>query len=690
MKNDKKNIKDQPQKADKSKKSIMPKKEAKPKPEKAVKPKPEKVAKPKPEKAVKPKPEKAVKPKPEKAVKPKPEKAVKPKLEKAVKPKPEKAVKPKPEKVAKEKPAKAEKSKKEAKAKKSAAKKETKKSGEGKISKYITGLLFAKMVRGGANELRSNAEEVNKLNVFPVPDGDTGDNMRMTIESGIAAIENLDSDDLADVMKVFSHGMLLGARGNSGVILSQLFAGMATSLQNSTQADTVAFAKALQRGVEQAYSSVVTPVEGTILTVAREATEYAVSRLNPQSTIRSLLRDLVKEMKRSLDRTPEILVALKEAGVVDSGAAGLLYIMDGFNRVFNGEDIPEADVAPLATPAATSVLDTSFGPDSVMTYGYCTELLLQLLRKKVDIDTFDVEPLKQYLLSIGDSVVCFKTDSIVKLHVHTKSPEKVLKHCRQFGEFLTVKIENMSVQHSDLGEEKTEKVEEKAEQKKDMPRKKHAIVTVSNGAGLSAIFRELGADEIVEGGQTNNPSTQDFLEAYAKINAEHIFVLPNNSNIMMAADQSAELYEDAKIHVLPAKNIGAGYAAISSADLESQSVDEIIEVMTEAIGRIETGYVSPSIRDAEMNGITIAEGDTIGIIAKEIVTANSDRLVATTELIDKLITEDRFVLTCFYGKDSVAEEREQLESLIVEKYPDIETYFLDGTQEIYPYIFVAE
>ena len=664
MKNDKKILKEQPKKADKPKKA--------PKPEKVAKPKPAKVEKPK-------KAEKSAKvEKPKKVAKEKPAKVEKPKKAE------------KPAKVAKAKPAKAEKPKKEAKAKKSPAKKETKKSGEGKISKYITGLLFAKMVRGGASELRTNAEEVNKLNVFPVPDGDTGDNMRMTIESGIAAIENLDSDDLADVMKVFSHGMLLGARGNSGVILSQLFAGMASSLQNSTQADTVAFAKSLQRGVEQAYSSVVTPVEGTILTVAREATEYAVSRLNPQSTIRSLLRDLVKEMKRSLDRTPEILVALKEAGVVDSGAAGLLYIMDGFNRVFNGEEIPEADVAPVAAPAGAAVLDTSFGPDSVMTYGYCTELLLQLLRKKVDIDAFDVEPLKQYLLSIGDSVVCFKTDSIVKLHVHTKSPEKVLKYCRQFGEFLTVKIENMSVQHSDNAMEDSENTEEKAEQKKEMPRKKHAIVTVSNGAGLSAIFRELGADEIVEGGQTNNPSTQDFLEAYAKINAEHIFVLPNNSNIMMAADQSAELYEDAKIHVLPAKNIGAGYAAISSADLESQSVDEIIEVMTEAIGRIETGYVSPSIRDAEMNGITIAEGDTIGIIAKEIVTANADRLVATTELIDKLITEDRFVLTCFYGKDSDAEEREKLESLIAEKYPDIETYFLDGTQEIYPYIFVAE
>ena len=553
--------------------------------------------------------------------------------------------------------------------------------------KYLTGLLFAKMARGGATELRTNAEEVNKLNVFPVPDGDTGDNMRMTIESGIAAIENLDSDDLADVMKVFSHGMLLGARGNSGVILSQLFAGMAASLQNSTKADTEAFARSLQRGVEQAYSSVVTPVEGTILTVAREATEYVLSRLNSRSTIRTVLRDLVKEMKRSLDRTPEILAALKEAGVVDSGAAGLLYIMDGFNRVFNGEEIPETESPePLVTSAPAQ--ESSFGPDSVMTYGYCTELLLQLMRKKVDPDSFDIEPLKAFLLSVGDSVVAFKTDTIVKLHVHTKSPEKVLKYCRQFGEFISVKIENMSVQHSELSEDKTEKPEEKTEQ--TAPQKDYGIVTVSNGEGLTAIFRELGADEVVEGGQTNNPSTQDFLSAYSRINAKHIFVLPNNSNIMMAAEQSVELYDKAEIHVLPAKNIGAGYVAISSVDLENQSVDEIIATMNEAIGRIETGYVSPSIRDAEMNGISINCGDTIGIIAKEIVSASANRLTATSELVNKLVTEERYMLTCFTGKDTDSAERESLEKLIAESYPDLELYFLDGGQEIYPYIFVAE
>ena len=608
----------------------------------------------------------------------------------------------KPEKKPKAEPKKAEKPKKEekkpkAEPKKADGKKKQEKKPESKQKigfKYLTGLLFAKMAKGGATELRTNAEEVNRLNVFPVPDGDTGDNMRMTIESGIAAIENLDSDDLADVMKVFSHGMLLGARGNSGVILSQLFAGMADSLQNSTKADTEAFARSLQRGVEQAYSSVVTPVEGTILTVAREATEYVLSRLTPKSTIRTVLRDLVKEMKRSLDRTPEILAALKEAGVVDSGAAGLLYIMDGFNRVFNGEEIPEAEGATSVLATAPTVVGSGFGPDSEMTYGYCTEALLQLQRSKTDVDAYDVEPLKKYLSAIGDSVVAFKTDSIVKLHVHTKTPEKVLKYCRQFGEFLTVKIENMSVQHSELEREngaETQENKEKTEQKhENTPKKKYGIVTVSNGDGLTAIFRELGADEIVEGGQTNNPSTNDFLEAYAKINAEHIFVLPNNSNIMMAAEQSVELYDKAEIHVIPAKNIGAGYVALSSADLENQSTEEIIDTMTEAIGRIESGYVSPSIRDAEMNGISINTGDTIGIIAKEIVAADADRLTATLALVDKLMTEERFMLTCFFGKDAEPEERDRLASLVAEKYPDVEAYFLNGGQSIYPYIFVAE
>ena len=552
--------------------------------------------------------------------------------------------------------------------------------------KYLGGLLFAKMVRGGTSELRSNAEEVNKLNVFPVPDGDTGDNMRMTIESGIAAIEHLDTDDLADVMKLFSHGMLLGARGNSGVILSQLFAGMAKGLETESQADPPALARALEMGVDQAYTSVMTPTEGTILTVAREAVEYAVTRLTPKSTIKTLFADLVKEMHASLDRTPEMLSALKEAGVVDSGGAGLFYIMDGFNRVLNGEDISDGKPITAESPK-TSATITPFGPDSTMTYGYCTEFLLQLQTIKTNIETFSIEPLKQYLSKTGDSIVVFKNDSIVKVHIHTKCPERVLAYARRYGEFLTVKIENMSVQHSDILSES----EKKDEAQSTAPRKRYGIVAVSNGDGITSLMRDFGADEIVTGGQTNNPSTADFISAYEKINAEHIFVFPNNSNIIMAAEQSAEIYEKAKIHVIPAKNIGAGYAAISSLDFECESVEQITDTMNAAINRITTAYVSPSIRDTDSNGIHINNGDTIGIINKEIVVSSPDKTEAVFSLVEKLLSAgDKFMLTVFYGKDSSKEEREIISTYLHEHYPALELYIIAGLQEIYPYIFVAE
>ncbi len=552
--------------------------------------------------------------------------------------------------------------------------------------KYLGGLLFAKMARGGASELRTNADEVNKLNVFPVPDGDTGDNMRMTIESGIAAIENLDSDDIAEVMKVFSHGMLLGARGNSGVILSQLFAGISKGLKSSSKADPIEFGNALKIGVAQAYTSVMTPTEGTILTVAREAVEYAVSRITPRSTIRTLFADLVKEMHASLERTPEILKVLKEAGVVDSGGAGLFYIMDGLNRVLNGEEV--ADTAPVTDASKPVSLTSGFGPDSEMTYGYCTELLVQLQHKKCDIDSFDVEALKSFLAGIGDSIVAFKTESIVKVHVHTKTPEKVLEHLRGFGEFVTVKIENMSVQHTEIVE-KDEETKEKTEQK-PVEKKKYGVVAVSNGEGISNLFREFGADEIVDGGQTNNPSTSDFIDAFSRINAEDIFVLPNNSNIIMAAEQAAELYEGARVHVLPAKNIGAGYVAISAADLSADKPEQVIATMTEAIGRITTGYVSPAVRDADMNGVHVNEGDTIGIIGKEIVVSEAERIHASEKLIDTLLSGDASMLTVFTGVDSTEDEAASLLSYAAENHPTVEVYFIPGGQEIYPYIFVAE
>ena len=582
------------------------------------------------------------------------------------------------------------------------AEKETKENTEKKSKslnlnlKYLGGLLLIKMARGGAKLLGSNADEVNKLNVFPVPDGDTGDNMRMTIESGIAAIESMDSDNLADVMKTLSHGMLLGARGNSGVILSQFFAGTAKGLENTQKADPQIFGKALEMGVQQAYSSVMTPTEGTILTVAREAVEYAVARINKDSTIRSLFADLVKEMHASLERTPEILAVLKDAGVVDSGGAGLLYIMDGFNRVLNGEDIYDDDVANTAKSGKPkrAPITYAFGADSEMTYGYCTELLLQLQNKKTDIENFDTEALKDFLSSIGDSIVAFKTDSIVKLHVHTFTPEKVLAHCREYGEFLSVKIENMSIQHTELdgnGGAVEMPVRDAAENKPIVPKKKYGVVAVTTGEGIENLFRELGTDEIIQGGQTQNPSTNDFLEAFENISAEHIFVFPNNGNIVMAAQQAAELYDKAQVHVIPNKNIGTGYAALTALDFESDDVEKNISDMMAAMKKVKAGYVSPSIRDTEMNGLQINSGDTIGIIEKEIVVSDKDRTSAARVLASKLLEDpEKSLLTIFVGVDANEDEQKELETRISEDNPDAEVYFVDGGQEIYPYIFVAE
>ncbi len=612
------------------------------------------------------------------------------KVEKKVEKKP--AAKKKSAKKVEKKPAAEKKSakkveKKPAAEKKSAKKVEKKPKAEKKTNEkwsinQLGGYLFAKMMRGGASELRANAEEVNKLNVFPVPDGDTGDNMRMTIESGVASLENIDTDDLAEVLKVASRGMLLGARGNSGVILSQFFAGMAKGLENVETADAEKLAHALELGVQQAYGSVMTPTEGTILTVAREAVEYAVRRVNSKSTVQTLFADLVSEMNASLQRTPEILPILGEAGVVDSGGAGLLYIIDGLNRVLNGEDVEDSEDVILPATKPVSVSEGSFGPDSKMEYGYCTELLVQLMNRKMEEYPFDLDALKLYLANYGDSIVVFQTDSIVKIHVHTLRPDKIIRYMLKRGDFISVKVENMSLQHTEL---------EAAEQPKEEPKKKYGIVAVSNGAGISDLFRQLGTDQIVEGGQTNNPSTNDFIDAFDKINAENIFVFPNNGNIIMAAGQAAEIYEKAKVYVVPSKSIGAGYVAMSSMSFDFSEPDALMAEAEDAISRVTAAYVSPAVRDADMNGVHVTDGDTMGIIAKEIVISGPDKMVSTYGLIDILLKDhNKFMITVFFGKDATTEERDMLSEYMTLTYPDVEAYYVDGGQEIYPFLFVAE
>ncbi len=553
----------------------------------------------------------------------------------------------------------------------------------------IDGVLFAEMVRAGAANLRLNAEEVNDLNVFPVPDGDTGDNMSMTVEGGTAALAKVESESISEVASAVSRGMLLGARGNSGVILSQMFAGMARGFEKCTRADVDTLCSALKLGVKQAYAAVMKPAEGTILTVAREGVENAVEKVEPGCTVGMLFASVISEMKLSLEHTPEILPVLKEAGVVDSGGVGLLYIFEGFMKAIRGEKV---ELAPPVSAVNQQVDLSAFGPDSVMTYGYCTELLLQLQNCKVDPETFDPAVITEFLENIGNSIVSFKTGSVVKIHVHTMTPECVLEFCRRFGEFLTVKIENMSVQHSEIAPESKE--EKKAEAKAEsIQRERHPFgyIAVASGSGIERLFLDLGADYVVDGGQTKNPSTSDFLEAFDKTNADHIFVFPNNGNIILAASQAAEIYEGSVIHVIPSRDIGSGYVALSSLDSTSEDPEEIEAGLIAAMENVTTGSVSIAVRDAELNGVTIRNGDYIGFVGKQMLVSRPSMTDTACGLLDKMFEdEDKFMLTVFVGADATEQDCAVIESYAAEKFPDVEVYLAEGGQDVYPFIFVAE
>lgn len=544
--------------------------------------------------------------------------------------------------------------------------------------KFLNGELFAKMFRGGVAFLRSKVKDVNELNVFPVPDGDTGDNMMLTMEGGEKALSGVESDSLDKVAKSLTDGMLLGARGNSGVILSQFFAGIANGFLDHETADVREIGNALLNGVKQAYSSVNTPTEGTILTVARESVEYAVANITDDSTVDSLFTDLVTEMNESLKRTPEMLAVLKEAGVVDSGGSGLKYIAEGFLKILNGEEIDEPEDV-TSSYSAQSVDITSFGPDSEMKYGYCTELLLQLMHAKTDPYAFDIGVIKEFLETVGDSIVAYKTGTIVKLHVHTMTPYKVLEFCHNFGEFLTIKIENMSVQHH-----------ETLSKPKEKPRKKYSIVAVANGAGIKKLFEELGAEEIVNGGQTMNPSAKDFIDVFERINAEHIFVFPNNGNIILAAKQAEKIYEKAQIHVIESKSIGDCYAALSAIDFGEEDPVKIENGMNSAMSEVETGYLTTAVRNTEMNGIKIHTGEYIGFCGKQMLSSDTDIVLSAMKLLEGMNIEEKDSLNLFYGKDVDKDTLDSVVSSISEKYPDIELYTLDGGQEVYRFIFVAD
>ena len=538
----------------------------------------------------------------------------------------------------------------------------------------LDGVGLHELFVSGYNNLKNNMETINGLNVFPVPDGDTGANMAMTFGGGLQSADGTQAH-VGRYMQALSKGVLLSARGNSGVIFSQFVHGL---YRGFAEKETIGFADMAQAfafAKEDAYNSIITPTEGTILTVIREAADFLAEKAGTFGSFAEGFDALHEVMTDTLQRTPDMLPVLKEANVVDSGGAGLVCFIDGIRAHLHGEPVTEsADAAQWAVPAATG---SQFGPDSQLEYGYCTEFILQLMNYKTNLAKFDLPSFTKPLESMGDSIVAVHNDGIVKIHIHTFTPEKVLGYGRQFGEFVTVKIENMSVQHSQT----------QANTKKE----KYAIVAVASGAGIKEYFSEIGASYIIDGGQTNNPSVNAFLDAFRSVNAEHIVVLPNNSNIVLTANQAAATYTEADVRVIPTKSIAQGYSALSMMNLWSDTVAELIEDMSMNLDAVTTGYITTATRDAYMDGIDVQKGAYIGLDDKHIRVTGTDRLQTTQALIRKLMTEKaKDVIIVFCGENVSAEESAQLEAFLSSTYPMVDTGFVDGKQGVYDFIISLE
>lgn len=552
--------------------------------------------------------------------------------------------------------------------------------------KIIDGELFEKMIFGGVANMRANLQKVNDLNVFPIPDGDTGENMYLTLQGGLEQLNATAGGTLEERAHAMANGMLLGARGNSGVILSQLFYGLAEGLTGLERANLNQFGHALKEGVKCAYGAVAHPVEGTILTVAREAIENAYAKLAEDTTVEEFFSGYLVEMKKSLEKTPNLLAVLKEAGVIDSGGAGLVYITEGFCKALGGAEI-ESELAVAQSGGAKAVDLSKFNENSVMEFGYCTELLLQLQCCKTDVEAFDVKEIIEFLSTIGDSIVAFKTGTIIKIHVHTMTPWKVLAHCQQFGEFLTVKIENMTLQHNETVEEKKE---DDISFKVQRARRKYATVTVASGEGLKSVFLEMGVDYVISGGQTNNPSSEDFIRAFDEVNADHVFVLPNNGNIVMAAKQAASIYEGSDIRVVESKNIGQGYSAISMLDYEVGEADDIEALLKESMQDTVTGMVANAVRTTSVNGVQVREGEYMGFTDHTMMVCTPDKVSTVCALTEKLGIAEKEFFIAVYGKGATEEEKDGLRKFSAEKYPNVELYEIDGGQDVYDFMLIVE
>ena len=542
----------------------------------------------------------------------------------------------------------------------------------------IDGKCLAMMLKGGAKLLSEHASEVNDLNVFPVPDGDTGTNMTLTLEGGISRIGGDGSDSVADTFGKFANGALMGARGNSGVILSQMFAGINEELSLHETVDATALAKAYESGVKKAYLAVQKPTEGTILTVFRESAEYARDRLTSESTVEDFFTLLIEKARESLEHTKELLPVLAEADVVDSGGQGYLYMTMGMLYALTGR-LDAASYQASEHPTAQLDID-SFTKDSVLEFGYCTEFMLRLTTAKTDPDSFSTEELIASFEKMGgESIVAYKDSDLVKVHVHTFAPGEVLTHALRFGELLTVKIENMSLGHTE-----TRKTGGKKQ------KKPYALVAVATGEGICALFEQMGVDAIVRGGQTCNPSTEELINAFRSCEAKEIIVLPNNKNVLLAATQAAELYTEARVRIVPTKSLMQGYGALSVITPGITDLDMLVENAKSAAEGVEGAEITRAVREVSVKGTHVNEGDYIAIRDGEICALSDSAESAVTDMLDGLNMDDYELITLFVGRDVSDEKRAEFTEILEKKYPDCRLTVYVGGQDVYDYLVAVE
>ncbi len=560
----------------------------------------------------------------------------------------------------------------------------------------ITKKEFSDMVRVASHRLEKNAKFVNSLNVFPVPDGDTGTNMSLTVQSGFKSVNESEADTVGGLGKALAKGLLMGARGNSGVITSQLFRGFSKSIADKDTLTASDLAKAFDDGVKTAYKAVMKPVEGTILTVAKYGANAAMDATKSSDDVAVVMKAAVKGAKVGLEKTPSLLPVLKEVGVVDSGGQGLVFIYEGFLEALTGEVSPEGEeytpdegeMDEMVNATHHQSVQGQFTNEDIKN-GYCTEMMVELGQNPTTDEQFDNDKMRDYLSTIGDSLICVSDDEVVKVHVHTNYPRKVWEEGRKFGALVKIKIDNMRIQHETIveGDQDTAPAATATATKSNEPID-YAVIAVSSGEGLSELYKSLGVTSVISGGQTMNPSTNDIVDAINAANAKRAIILPNNGNIVMAAKQAAGLV-DIPVVIVPSKTISQGMTAMLSFNPEAD-IDENQENMEDSLDTVKSGQITQAIRNTAIDGLEITKGHYMGIVDGKIVVDDEDIIKTTEEMLDKMIDEDSEVITILVGKDGNDDDAQKISDYLEDKYDDLETEVHQGDQPVYPYLIAVE